>query len=241
MAAHAASVFSSSSSSSKSWFWRLRELCLQYNLPHPATWLSSCPTKLQVKSLTKAAVHQYWVERLRSQADPLSSLQYLQTRYLGLSKCHPLFRTCRSSPWEVEKATTQARLLSGRYRLEALTGHWVPWNRNGLCTLPECWGTPASHKGTVETFLLSCPSLTPTRLALAECTKKFLEAIPEVVPLVNVCLALDQAQFWLDCSTMSPVISAVQVWGECVLFALFKLTRNYCHVLHKARIAQLSA
>ena len=241
LARQASSIYSSADPSSRSWFWKLRQLCLQYGLPHPATWLTSQPTKLQVKTTAKSAVLQYWLARLRAKADTLPSLQYLRTRFLSLTRCHPLFRSCRSSPWEVEKATTQARLLSGRYRLESLTGHWVPWNRDGLCTLPECWGTPASHKGTVQTFLLSCPSLSPTRLALAECTKKFLEAIPEVVPLVNVCLALDPAQFWLDCSTMSPVISAVQVWGECVLFALFKLTRNYCHVLHKARIAQLSA
>ena len=101
LAAHAASILSSSSPSSKSWFWRLRGLCLQYNLPHPATWLSSSPTKLQVKALTKAAVHQYWLRKFRSKADSLSSLQYLQTRYLGLTRCHPMFRSCRSSPWEV--------------------------------------------------------------------------------------------------------------------------------------------
>ena len=162
LARHAISIYSSQSSPSKSWFWRVRELCLQYSLPHPSSWLSSQPSKVQVKSMCRSAVLQFWLDNLRSQAATLPSLQYLRTSFLGLTRCHPMFTSCRSSPWEVEKATTQARLLSGRARLEGLTSHWEPGNRGGLCTLPECWRTPAAHKGTVKDFLLSCPSLTST-------------------------------------------------------------------------------
>ena len=44
-------------------------------------------------------------------------------------------------------------------------------------------------------------------------------------------------QYWLDCSTMPAVISAVQAGDEeNMLFVLLKLTRNYCHGLHKARL-----
>ena len=68
----------------------------------------------------------------------------------------------------------------------------------------------------------------------------FLEANPSLVNLVRQCLAISAVQFWLDCSTMAPVISAVQLEGESVIFSLFKLTRNYCHVLHKTRQDLLS-
>ena len=67
--------------------------------------------------------------------------------FMSLTKCHPLYTSCGSSPWEVEKAVTQSLLLSGRYRLESLTRHWTPGNRGGLCSLPDCWGTPSSHYG----------------------------------------------------------------------------------------------
>ena len=50
MARHALSIFSSSNPSCKSWFWRIRELCLQYGLSHPSNWLSTQPTKEQVKA-----------------------------------------------------------------------------------------------------------------------------------------------------------------------------------------------
>ena len=88
--------------------------------------------------MLRAAVLQFWLDKLRAEVDILHSLQYLKTRFLGLTKCHPIFRSCGSSPWEVEKATTQAHLLSGRYKVESLSGHWVPWNRGGNCSLPMC-------------------------------------------------------------------------------------------------------
>ena len=208
LAKQAMNVFSSASPSTRSWFWKVRQLCLQCGLPHPASWLSSKPSKLQMKTLTKSAV----LNTLRSQADTLSSLQYLQTKFLGLTRCHPLFRSCGSSPWEVEKATTQARLMSGRYMLESLTKHWVPWNREGLCSLPDCWGSSDSHEGTIECFLFSCPSLSSARTALADYKTCFLKSNPDLVALV-------------------------ERGGDGILFALFKLTRNVCHCLHKARMS----
>ena len=237
LASHGTNVFSSANSSSKSWFWKIRSLFIQYCLPHPSTWLSFPPSKEHVKSLTRAAVLQYWLHHLRSQADSLPSMKYLNTSYLGLTKCHPLFRSCGASPWEVEKATSQARLLSGRYRVESLTGHWVPANREGLCNLPSCLGTAAAHRGSVECFLLSCPSLSVTREALLQYTLSYLQDNPLLL-LVEQCLSLAPAQFWLDCSTMPAIIMATQSFGEeNVLFVILKLTRNYCHGLHKASLS----
>ena len=242
LARRAAIIFSSANSTSKSWFWKLRNLCLQYDLPHPSAWLSSRPTKPQVKTMVKAAVLQHWQDRLRLKASSLSSLRYLRTGFLGLTRCHPLFRTCSSSPWEVEKATTQARLLSGRFRVEALTGHWVPWNKEGMCVLPDCWNTDEAHTGTVESFLLSCPSLSSPRDAMYDQAMSYISnKYPHLLSLVLECLEADPVQFLLDSSTMAPVITAHQAEGESVLYALFKISRNYCHGLYKARVTLLSA
>ena len=41
--------FSSSLANSKSWFWKVRNLCQQYGLPHPIEWLKSQPSKEEVK------------------------------------------------------------------------------------------------------------------------------------------------------------------------------------------------
>ena len=134
---------------------------------------------------------------------------------------------------------SQARLLSGRYRVEALSGHWTPWNKEGMCLLPACWKTPSSHLGTVKAFLLSCASLSHTTNALEHLTVQFFQKNNILQTLVPECLQNDPVQFYLDCSTMPAVISTVQEHGEALLASLFKLTRNYCHVLLKARVEML--
>ena len=99
----------------------------------------------------------------------------------------------------MEKATIQAGLLSGRYRLEALSVHWVPWDMQGMCSLPLCWGTNKAHKGTIEAFLLSCPSLSNTRATLWEFKENYLSDNPDLLSLVTQCVMCDPVQFWLDC------------------------------------------
>ena len=133
-----------------------------------------------------------------------------------------------------------ARLLSGRFRVEALSGHWVPWNRDGMCSLPGCWLSEDAHKGSIESFLVSCPSLSSSRAVLSQFKASFLTtANPDLLPLVTECLLSNPVQFWLDCSTMPQVIEAVQHGSQALLYPLFKLTRNYCHTLHKERVRLL--
>jgi len=69
----------------------------------------------------------------------------------------------------------------------------------------------------------------------------YLLSYPDLLPLVCECLAADPVQFWLDCSTMPQVILAVKEEGREMLFVFFKILRNYCHGLHKARQALLKS
>ena len=91
----------------------------------------------------------------------------------------------------------------------------------------------------MESFLLSCPSLSTIRLALTKNNQAYLNSYPKLIPLVHECMVMDNVQFWLDCSTMPAVIRAVQLEGEGILSAILKLTRNYCHSLYKARVELL--
>ena len=69
---------------------------------------------------------------------------------------------------------------------------------------------------------------------------KYLQAYPSLLPLVDYCPASDPVRFWLDGSTMLPqIIKAAQMEGEEVLVVMFKISRHYCHGLHKARLAHL--
>ena len=84
---------------------------------------------------------------------------------------------------------------------------------------------------------MSCHSLSATRVAVLEHTMQVISATSDSVlqQLVNQCLSQDAVQFWLDCSTMALVISAVQQHGQGLLSTLLRLTRHYCYVMHKAR------
>ena len=39
---------------------------------------------------------------------------------------------------------------------------------------------------------------------------------------------------------MPPIFKAVQLYGDVILDTMFRMTRNYCHGLHKARMRMLS-
>ena len=48
---HARNVLTTSKRSSKSWFWQIRDLCLQYSLPHPLNFLESPSNKEHFRKL----------------------------------------------------------------------------------------------------------------------------------------------------------------------------------------------
>ena len=65
---HAWQVLLTCSPSAKSWFLQVRNLCLQYHLPHPMTFLERPPSKDVFKKLIKAKVVDYWEDKLRMEA-----------------------------------------------------------------------------------------------------------------------------------------------------------------------------
>ena len=77
LAKHARNILSSTSPSAKSWFWKIRDLCLQYDLPHPILWLDSRFSKEKIKMMCKSQVIQFWLVKLRSEASLLKSMKYI--------------------------------------------------------------------------------------------------------------------------------------------------------------------
>ena len=126
-------------SSSNSWFHMVRNTCLQYNLPHLLSILSSPLSKDSWKKLYKKHIINYWEIVLRDEASKLTSLEFFKPKFMSLMTPHPVFATAGSSPYEVCKAHAQALFLSGRYRTELLCKHWSE-NSGGFCRMPSCKG-----------------------------------------------------------------------------------------------------
>ena len=156
-------VLTTAKDNSRSWFVHIKNLCSQYQLPHPITLLQSPMSKESFKSLAKSRVVDYWEQLLRSEAKHLTSLSYFNPHYMSLTKPHPIWTTCHSNTYEVCRAITQAKMLSGRYKTDRLLRHFSD-NKEGLCQI-----CTSNSFGSIEHLLLACPSLENHRVKLLSC------------------------------------------------------------------------
>ena len=156
-----------------------------------------------------------------------------------MAKPHPLWLTCGSNPFEVNKAVIQARMLSGRYITDKLARHWSQ-NDVGHCSLPTC---SSKAVGSLEHFLLSCPALQETRnkmMKLCNEVSQKNDVVKSITQLVfNDPHQKTRMQFLLDCSSMPEVIQLTQTNNQEVLEQLFYISRNWCYSIHRSRMTQL--
>ena len=234
---HALQVLVVAKPSSRSWFVKVRDLCLQYGLPHPLNLLRSDMSKEQIKSLVSKKITNYWEIKLRSEAEPLLSLQYFHPQYMSLRSAHPIWTTAGPNPYQVAMSTVQATMLSGRYRTEQLCSNWAPTN-TGCCQTPSCQDLLIVED--IQHILVYCSSLDLTRENLKKFTSKIIQQQPLIVQeLVGKFCDLNHpqfVQFLLDCSAIPEVISACQVHGPALLCPLFRISRSWCYSIHKARL-----
>ena len=234
---HARYTLVSSKPSTHSWFHQIRDLCLQYCLPHPMVLLDNQPTKEQFKKLAKTHVHDFWETKLRVDAAALPSLEYFRPSFMSLDKPHPLWTTAGSSPYEVNKACIQAKMLSGRYRTEKLCRYWST-NTNGFCLAPSCMETIED----LEHILTTCKSMETTRVKLRASwlTNAATNPLTHQLILRVICFSTKEfTQFILDPSTNPEVIRLQQIHGFKILKNIFYLTRTWCHTIHKERLKAL--
>ena len=156
---------------------------------------------------------------------------------MSLSSTHPLLSSCGSSPYQVSRACVQACYLSGRARIESLTKHWDPANREGYCQLCKLV-KPAV--GNLEHLFLSggCPALVDVWLSMISFFNAYMVSRPHLLPVLKACWEVDDQttlQFLLDCSVLPDVILLDQQSEENVLDELFYMSRSYIFKIHMTR------
>ena len=154
---------------------------------------------------------------------------------MSLSRLHPLWTTCGSNQYEVNKAVIVAKLLSGRYRSDWFSRHWSTTNKEGYCIL--CPGL--SLPGDVRHILVQCKGLSEKRTSVFKYWDQQTLLYPKIRGLIDCMKAGDNlAQFVLDPSVIPEVIAGVQQ-AEFSLEQIFRLTRTYCYGLHRCRVKLL--
>ena len=236
---HGMHVLAAARPSAHSWFQQIRDLCLLYQLPHPLSLLQEPLPKKKFNQLVRSSILDHWEINLRLKAAELTSAPYFHPQFMSLSRPHPIWSSCGSNPFEVHKAVTSARMISGRYLTDQLQRHWTR-NHAGNCLLPTC--TPPSV-GSLEHLLLFCPALRCTRAKLFKlCNKVSLES-DELSRIINLVLySGDQQtlmQFIIDCSTMPEVIKSAQTYGNHIRDRLMYIGRTWCYNIHRERMNQL--
>ena len=217
--------------SSKSWFLQIRDICCQYNLPNPLQLLDNPPSKEKFKKEVKFKILDYWQHLLRAEAQPLPSIQHFKSQYYSLSKPHHIWTSSASNPFECSKSTILARMISGRYRTEALCRHWSD-NRNGYCKAPSCYKV----NGDLEHLLTACPSLEPVRARLHQMWRDRTVHHPSLRQVVEQVLsspASVQVQFILEPMAFPYIVSLFQLYGHPIIQHVFYLTRTFAFYIHR--------
>ena len=219
---------------SKSWFIRIRLLCAQYSLPSPLKILENPPSKAVFNRLVKSKILDHWETILRTEASTRSSLFYFKPEFMSLSNPHPMFLSCSSNSFETNKSICQAALLSGRFKTDYLSRHWVKENPEGYCVL--C--THLQLQDTLEHFLILCENLSPTRLNILQYWHK---CSSEDDLLRNLLLLKLRSpiqtlmQFLIDPSADPDIIQGVQR-KVIHIDEVYKLTRTWCYALQRKKL-----
>ena len=220
---------------SHSWFTQITKICYQYSLPTPLLLLTNPPSQDDFKHTVKQKVLDFWQSKLRMDAKKLenSSLAFFKPAFMSLSRPHLLWTTCHGNSYELNKATIQAKYLSGCFRTEKLLSHFSHTNSQFFQLYPL-----TETVGDIYHHLVFCPVLQECRNNIFEyweqiasdnnAASKILSEIQKATPEIFL-------QFLLDCSVLPHVISAAQIEGYILYDIFFKATRTYCYSVYRTR------
>ena len=227
------------SPSSSSWIMQVRNLLLQYHLPHPMDLLVHPPSKTVFKRLVESKITDFWENKLRCEAAPVlsKSLRYFRPQFLSLKSPHRILQSAGSKPYEVAKAIIQLKFMSSQYNCGHRTRHWSPNNPEGLCTFPACFSM--GHIETPEHILLYCPAYSEKRETLLNISLKNLVSNGLAVQFLGSSETTNSIQFLLDPTTIPEVIRASQIHGDYVINDILYLGRTWCFSQHRERLKRL--
>ena len=161
----------------------------------------------------------------------MKSLKYFKPSLYSLTTPHYIWSTAANNPYECSKSTVLARMVSGRFRTEAMCRHWST-NKNGYCRAPTC------HQvyGTLEHLLVGCPALDGVRERLYLMWLERSVMYPPLHSTIRDILASsehEKVQFILEPLAFTSLASSFKRHGTRFIQQLAYLTRTFAFYMDK--------
>ena len=191
--------------------------------------------KLQFKKIVKLKVCEYWQSQFAAECADLSSLCYFNPRRASVLTSHSIWKYAGGSPYEVNKSIVAAKMLSGRYRTEALSRHWFGNNSGGFCIMSTC----NNVFGDLEHLLLICPAFKELRTRLLTYWKqKICHLKPVLDHFLRLCNGSTNnfVAFLLNPSANSDLLCLTQTYGSFVIEQTMYLARTFIFSLHREKL-----
>ena len=204
---------------SKSWFSRLKSTLAKYNLPSATKLMLEPPKKGIWKTICTKAVNKYWMDKFSEEKNSKSSLKLLSIKQLDIGKAHPIWKTIRPSPKDVEKASIKARILTGTYTLQANRAKFNQYEIDPTCPLCKDGAEDRLH------FLLLCKATEEARIKFLS---KLINLAREHLPEVDIQMKEILLQLIVDSSDIIEnnleLISEFESLGRELIFSI-----HCCH------------
>ena len=211
-----------------------KNLCKRYGLEDPLIYLAKDPpTRSFRKELITTKITAYFERELRTSAANNSAMIFFNTYQCNLrGRHHPAICNMVTS-WDVKRSRAHLKMLSGNY----LTYQVKAAQSGGS---PRCRICEIGPVETISHVLSTCSGLESER-------NKLLIELRNLCYLTQNNLDLDHfmhsetvlSQFILDPASLN--LSLCVNPQDPVISEFYKLSRDFCYVLDKARIRLLSA
>jgi hypothetical protein len=102
-----------------SWFWQIRKILAQYDLPTPVILLLDPPGKKEWARTVQEATRSFWKQDIYTKARLYPSLTHMNIAGYSLGRCHPAVVSVTTSPADIRRVETAHRFMTGTVLLQS--------------------------------------------------------------------------------------------------------------------------
>jgi hypothetical protein len=203
----------------KGWSTLVRQICHKYDLPDPLDYMCNPWRADRWRSHCNQVIHTYWVNKLRSEAAELDSLQYLDLESLNLDTTMNVWRRAGLNSEQSRKATVVSWMILGVFK-----------TREKLAKMKQIKSDKCLACGTDE--IENLPHLLLYCSFYAKIRDEYLPKLAVMNPSISSILNNETK---LIISVLDPESNLLPPETRLYSDEAFKVSRSFCFDLYKKR------